>query len=118
MQARRLQLSEMEPKHVTDPLYMLILDELFIRPNRVFVPDLLRLPSWRLRDHDGYVRAVEAKLRARGFCAHVENGDILKVKSVAKGNLFHEEIDVVQNPPGGGSYLLYAIKDRCHNAGF
>jgi hypothetical protein len=85
---------------------------------RVFDPDLLRLPSWRLRDHDAYVRAVEAKLRAKGFCAYVENGDILKVKSVAKGNVFHEEIDIVQNPSGGGSYVLYAIKDRCHDAGF
>ena len=40
MQARSLQLGDIEPKHVTDPLYMLILEELFVRPNRVFVADL------------------------------------------------------------------------------
>jgi hypothetical protein len=40
MQARGLQLGDIEPKHVTDPLYMLILEELFVRPNRVFVADL------------------------------------------------------------------------------
>lgn len=40
MRARSLQLGDIEPKHVTDPLYMLILEELFVRPNRVFVADL------------------------------------------------------------------------------
>lgn len=40
MQARSLQLGEIEPKHPTDPLYMLLLDELFLKLNRVFVSDL------------------------------------------------------------------------------
>ena len=40
MRARSLQLGDIEPKHVTDPLYMLILEELFVRPNRVSVADL------------------------------------------------------------------------------
>jgi hypothetical protein len=40
------------------------------------------------------------------------------VKRVAKGNVFHEEMDVVQNPPSGGTYVGYVVKDRCHNAGF
>jgi hypothetical protein len=82
------------------------------------VPDSLRLPAWRINNVDGYIRTVEAKLRGRGYCAYVENGDILKIKSLAKGNLFHEEIDIVQNPVDGGSYVLFAIKDRCHDAGF
>ena len=37
------------------------------------------------------------------ICATVTNGDILKVKKVTKGNVFHEEMDVVQNPASGGS---------------
>lgn len=82
------------------------------------MPETLRLAGWRINGTDGYIHALEAKLRARGFCAYVDKGDILKVKSVAKGNLFHEEYDVIQNPPEGGAYLLFAIKDRCHDAGF
>ena len=45
-------------------------------------------------------------------------GDILKVKSLALGNVFHEEFDVIQNPAGGGDYTSFVVKDRCHNAGF
>ncbi len=37
---------------------------------------------------------------------------------MAKGNIFHEEMDVVQNPASGGAYVSYVVKDRCHNAGF
>jgi hypothetical protein len=83
-----------------------------------FVPDQLRVPAWRIIDQDAFIAALEKKIRANGFCAYVAMGDILKVKSVAKGNIFHEEMDVVQNPPIGGAYVSYAIKDRCHNAGF
>jgi hypothetical protein len=90
----------------------------FVGGQSDFAPDVLRLPAWRITDQPAYIRAVETKLRGRGFCAYVESGDILKIKSLAKGNLFHEEIDIVQNPPEGGSYVLYAIKDRCHDAGF
>lgn len=39
-QVRRLQLGEIEARHVTDPLYMLILDEVFVQPNRLYVDDL------------------------------------------------------------------------------
>jgi hypothetical protein len=78
----------------------------------------LRLPGWAIRSVDGYIAKVEAKLRANGFCAYVEKGDILKVKKVARGNIFHEEIDIVQTPQSGGSYVLFVMKDRCHNAGF
>jgi hypothetical protein len=42
----------------------------------------------------------------------------LRVKRVATGNIFYEEMDVVQNPADGGSYVSYVVKDRCHNAGF
>jgi hypothetical protein len=80
--------------------------------------DELRLPAWRITDVDGYIAKTEAKLRANGFCAYVEKGDILKVKKVSRGNIFHEEMDVVQTPPSGGSYVSFAIKDRCHDAGF
>jgi hypothetical protein len=83
-----------------------------------FQPDLLRLPAWRIKDQAAYIRAVETKLRGRGYCAYVESGDILKLKSLANGNLFHEEIDIVQDPPDGGAYVSFAIKDRCHDAGF
>ena len=83
-----------------------------------FIPDLLRLPAWRILDVDAYLAAVLTKLRAAGYCAYVEKGDILKVKSVSKGNVLHEEFDMVQNPAGGGSYTLFVVKDRCHNAGF
>jgi hypothetical protein len=86
--------------------------------NREFVPSELRLPSWRIVNLDAYIAAVEKKLRGRGFCGFVENGDILKIKKVSVGNMFHEEMDIVQNPPSGGAYVLYVIKDRCHNAGF
>jgi hypothetical protein len=81
-------------------------------------PDQLRLPAWRILNVDGYIAKVEAKLRANGFCGYVEKGDILKIKKVSRGNIFHEEMDIVQNPPDGTSYVSYVIKDRCHNAGF
>ena len=80
--------------------------------------DELRLPAWRILNVDAYIGKVEAKLRANGFCGYIEKGDILKIKKVSRGNVFHEEMDVVQNPAGGGSYVSYVIKDRCHNAGF
>lgn len=83
-----------------------------------FIPDQLRLAAWRILDQDSYITAVERKLRSGGFCAYIEKGDILKAKKVAKGNIFHEEMDVVQNPPTGGSYVSFVMKDRCHNAGF
>jgi hypothetical protein len=82
------------------------------------IPDELRLPAWRILDVDAYIAKIEAKLRANGFCGYVEKGDILKIKKVSRGNIFHEEIDVVQNPAAGGSYVSYVIKDRCHDAGF
>jgi hypothetical protein len=90
----------------------------FVGGQADFAPELLRLPAWRITDQPAFIHAVETKLRAHGFCAYVESGDILKIKSLAKGNLFHEEIDIVQNPADGGSYVLFAIKDRCHDAGF
>ena len=82
------------------------------------IPDQLRLPAWRILNVDAYIAKVEAKLRANGFCGYVEKGDILKIKKVSRGNIFHEEMDIVQNPPDGTSYVSYVIKDRCHNAGF
>jgi hypothetical protein len=83
-----------------------------------FVPDELRLPAWRIVDQDGYILAVETKLRSSGYCGYIEKGDILKAKKVAMGNIFHEEMDVVQNPPVGGSFVSFVVKDRCHDAGF
>jgi hypothetical protein len=83
-----------------------------------FIPEQLRLAAWRINDQNAYIAAVETKLRANGYCAYIEKGDILKVKRVTKGNIFHEEMDVVQNPASGGSYVSYVVKDRCHNAGF
>ena len=83
-----------------------------------FIPDELRVAAWRILDQDAYIAAVEKKIRGAGFCAYVEKGDILKVKSVAKGNVFHEEMDIVQNPPSGGSFAGFVVKDRCHDAGF
>jgi hypothetical protein len=90
----------------------------FVGGQGAFIPESLRLPAWRIKDQPSFIRAVETKLRARGYCAYVENGDILRIKSLAIGNLFHEEIDIVQNPGDGNSYVLFAIKDRCHDAGF
>jgi len=83
-----------------------------------FIPDQLRVAAWGIVNHAGYVAALETKLRANGYCAYVYNGDILKVKRVAMGNLLHEEMDVAQEPASGGSYVSYVMKDRCHNAGF
>jgi hypothetical protein len=83
-----------------------------------FIPEQLRVAAWRILDQNGYIAAVEAKIRSRGFCGYIENGDILKVKKVAMGNIFHEEMDVVQNPASGGAYVSFVVKDRCHNAGF
>ena len=83
-----------------------------------FIPDQLRVAAWRIQSQDAYLAAVETKLRANGFCATVSGGDILKVKKVPKGNVFHEEMDIVQNPASGGSYVSFVVKDRCHNAGF
>ncbi|HXK10169.1 MAG TPA: hypothetical protein VMT70_11030 [Vicinamibacteria bacterium] len=85
---------------------------------RDFDPNELKVPAWRIVDQDAYIAAVEKKVRSQGFCGYVENGDILKVKSLAKGNVFHEEMDIVQNPPSGDAYVSFVIKDRCHNAGF
>ncbi len=79
-------------------------------------PDTLKLPGWYIKDVSKYAAAVEAKLRANGYCAYV--AEILRVKSVAKGNVFHEEFDIIQNPPGGGDFTLFSVKDRCHDAGF
>ncbi len=81
------------------------------------VPDALRPGGWRIRNKAAYISALEAKIRANGFCGYVES-DILKVKSLEKGNLFHEEFDVIQNPAGGGDYTSFVVKDRCHSAGF
>ncbi len=83
-----------------------------------FIPAELRPAAWRIRSVDGYIAALEAKLRANGFCGFVQKGDILKVKSVSKGNVFHEEMDVVYTPPSGGDYVSFVVKDRCHDAGF
>jgi len=82
------------------------------------IPDQLRLPAWRIKDVDGYISKIEAKLRANGFCGYIEKGDILKIKKISRGNIFHEEMDVVLNPASGGAYVGYVIKDRCHDAGF
>jgi hypothetical protein len=90
----------------------------FVAGQGEFIPDQLRVAAWGIRNQDAYIAALEAKLRANGFCATVSNGDILKVKKVARGNIFHEEMDVVQNPASGGAYVSYVVKDRCHNAGF
>jgi len=83
-----------------------------------FIPDQLRVAAWRINNQDAYIAAIETKLRAAGFCAYVDKGDILKVKKVSMGNIFHEEMDVVQNPKSGGAYASFVVKDRCHNAGF
>ncbi len=83
-----------------------------------FLPDVMRPPAWHINDVGAYLAAVVQKLHARGYCAYVEQGDILKVKSLAKGNLFHEEFDIVQSPEAGGEYVSFAVKDRCHDAGF
>ena len=82
------------------------------------IPEQLRLAAWRILNPDAYIAAVEAKLRAPASARYVEKGDILKVKQVSRGNIFHEEMDIVQNPASGGSYVSFVIKDRCHNAGF
>ncbi len=83
-----------------------------------FIPDSLRVPAWRILDPDAYIAAVQRKLRSNGYCAFVDKGDILMVKSLTLGNLFHEEMDIIQNPPAGGAYAGFTIKDRCHDAGF
>jgi hypothetical protein len=86
--------------------------------NPDFAPDRLVLPSWRIANQDGYIAAVERKIRAKGFCGYVYQGDILLAKKVSAGNRIHEEVDIVLNPPSGVSYVSFIIKDRCHNAGF
>jgi len=83
-----------------------------------FSPGELRVAAWRILNHDGFANALLTKLRAGGFCGYLYNGDILRVKKVSMGNIFHEEMDVVQNPGSGGDYVSYVVKDRCHNAGF
>jgi hypothetical protein len=83
-----------------------------------FVPAELRPAAWRILNVDGYIAALEAKIRANGFCGYVAGGDILKVKSLSMGNIFHEEMDVVQNPESGGDFVSFVVKDRCHDAGF
>jgi hypothetical protein len=82
------------------------------------VPGALRPAAWRILNTNGYVNALQEKIRARGYCGFVDKGDILMVKSVELGNIFHEEYDVIQNPASGGNYTAFIIKDRCHNAGF
>jgi hypothetical protein len=82
-----------------------------------FIPDELRIAAWRILDLNGYRAAVERKVRSRGYCAWID-GDILRVKSLAKGNVLHEEFDIVQEPAKGGFYVSFVVKDRCHNAGF
>jgi hypothetical protein len=81
------------------------------------IPDQLRVPAWRILDEKGYVAAVEKKIRARGFCGYVDDG-ILRAKKVSMGNIFHEEMDIIQNPASGGSYAGFVVKDRCHDADF
>jgi len=83
-----------------------------------FIPEQLRVATWGIRNTDGYANALLSKLRANGFCATIVLGDILKVKKVSKGNIFHEEMDVIQSPASGGSHVSFVVKDRCHNAGF
>jgi hypothetical protein len=83
-----------------------------------FVPSELRPAAWKILNQNGYIAAFEAKIRANGFCGYVDNGDILKVKRLSLGNIFHEEMDVVQNPQSGGAYVSFVVKDRCHDAGF
>jgi hypothetical protein len=81
------------------------------------VPDALRPGGFRINTQAACLSAIENKIRAAGFCGFVES-DILKVKSLEKGNLFHEEYDIIQNPEGGGDYTSFVVKDRCHSAGF
>jgi hypothetical protein len=81
------------------------------------VPDALRPGGYLIRNKAAYINAIEAKIRANGFCGYIE-GDILRVKSLEQGNLFHEEFDIIQNPAGGGDYTGFVVKDRCHSAGF
>ncbi len=88
----------------------------YFLPGTGLNPDLMMVPGWFIKDVPKYVAAVEAKLRANGYCAYVD--EVLRVKSVAKGNVLHEEIDIIQNPPGGGDFTLFSVKDRCHDAGF
>jgi hypothetical protein len=83
-----------------------------------FIPGELRVAAWRILNHEAYTNALLAKLRANGYCAYVYQGDILRVKKVAMGNIFHEEMDIVQEPASGAAYVSYVVKDRCHNAGF
>jgi hypothetical protein len=83
-----------------------------------FIPEQLRVAAWRILDVNAYVAALERKLRGAGYCAYIEGNDILRVKRVSRGNIIHEEMDVVQEPVSGGSFAAYVIKDRCHNAGF
>ena len=83
-----------------------------------FIPAELRVAAWSILNHDGYTSALLTKLRANGYCAYVYQGDILRVKRVAMGNILHEEMDIVQEPASGGTYVSYVVKDRCHNAGF
>jgi hypothetical protein len=83
-----------------------------------FIPPELRPAAWKILNEHAYVATLEAKIRANGFCAFVDGSDILKVKGVSMGNIFHEEYDVVQNPESGGSYVSFVVKDRCHDAGF
>jgi hypothetical protein len=81
------------------------------------IPGMLRLGAWRLLNKNSYFAAIENKIRANGFCGYVK-GDILMVKKVEKGNVFHEEMDILQNPATGGDYTGFVVKDRCHTAGF
>ena len=84
-----------------------------------FIPEQLRVAAWRILEPGRLHRRASRRSSARTASArYVEKGDILKVKKVAKGNIFHEEMDVVQNPASGGSYVSFVVKDRCHNAGF
>jgi len=72
-----------------------------------FAPAELRPAAWRILNLNAFIATFEAKIRANGFCGVIEKGDIL-----------HEEIDVVQNPASGGDYVSFVVKDRCHDAGF
>jgi hypothetical protein len=83
-----------------------------------FIPGELRVAAWRIVNYDGFASTLLARLRANGYCAYLYQGDILIVKKVSMGNIFHEEMDVVQEPASGGAYVSYVVKDRCHNAGF
>ncbi len=128
---RSLELRRIDPLHPIDPLYMLILTELFIRPNRLFVADVHleannlrrvaevgglsreKLQSWKRvmeflglgrRMLDGFQCAVAPSLLLQILARRPRQGELLQ-------HFFEEHLAFILPYRAAGGELAQAVQE-------